>query len=437
MLTRSNGKAKTALQTRGVAHRCRERYLPPVELSETLAFDPSDPAFLADPYPVLNRLRESTRVFHDTELGRWFVTRHDDVRSCLRDRRLGRNFRHVMAPEEIGVPPLDPRWEAFWDTERWSLLWIEPPDHTRIRKLVAAAFTPRSVEALREPARELARETLEPLAEAGGMELLYDYAQPYSIAVICRLLGVPLDRHRDLLDWSHRMVKMYEFDVPLEAAEAANRAAAEFRDYVHELISERRARPRDDMVTALVKARVEGGRLSDDEIVSTVIVLLNAGHEASVNTLGNGMLAFASHPEQWRRVVSGDVSAQAAGEEMIRFDPPLQLFERWVLTDGFAIGDVPIPRGAKIAMLFGAANRDPRVFERPDEFDVGRENAAQHIGFGGGIHVCIGAPLARIELEASVDTLRRSWPDLRVVENPRRTGAFVIWGLEGLRLGRG
>jgi cytochrome P450 len=408
-----------------------------VELGEILTFDPADPAFLADPYPVLNRLRESARVFYDAERERWFVTRHEDVRSCLRDKRLGRNFRHVMAPEEIGVPPLDPRWQAFWGTERWSLLWLEPPDHTRIRKLVAAAFTPRSVEALREPARELADELLAPLAEDGEMELLYDFAQPYSIAVICRMLGVPLDRHRDLLEWSHRMVKMYEFDVPLEAAIAANDAAAEFTEYVRGLIRDRRAEPRDDMVTALVEACVDGGRLSDDEIVSTVIVLLNAGHEATVNTLGNGTLAFARHPEQWRRVVDGTVAAQAAAEEMIRFDPPLQLFERWVLTDDFAIGDVPIPRGEKIAMLFGAANRDPRVFEQPDDFDVGRENAAQHIGFGGGIHVCIGAPLARIELEASVDALLRLWPDFRLAEEPRRTGAFVIWGLEGLRLARG
>jgi cytochrome P450 len=407
-----------------------------VALSEAVEFDPSDPEFLADPYPILNRLRERAPLFYDAERERWFVTRHEDVRSCLRDKRLGRNFRHVLAPEEIGVPPLDPRWQAFWDSERWSLLWLEPPDHTRLRKLVAAAFTPRSVEALREPAHALARELLEPLAETGEMELLYDYAQPYSIAVICRMLGVPLDRHRDLLDWSHRMVKMYEFEVPLEAARAANEAAAEFQEYVRELIGERRANPRDDMVTALVQARVDGGRLSDDEIVSTVIVLLNAGHEASVNTLGNGMLAFARHLDQWQCVVDGSVPAAAAGEEMIRFDPPLQLFERWVLTEDFAVGGVSIPRGAKVALLFGAANRDPRVFERPDEFDVARENAVQHIGFGGGIHVCIGAPLARIELEASVEALRRSWPDFRLAEEPKRTGAFVIWGLEALRLAR-
>jgi cytochrome P450 len=342
----------------------------------------------------------------------------------------------VMSPAEIGVPELDQRWSAFWATERWSLLWLEPPEHTRMRKLVAAAFTPRSVEALREPARALARELLEPLAESGRMELLYDYAQPYSIAVICRMLGVPLDRHRDLLDWSHRMVKMYEFDVPEENAVAANRAAAEFQEYVRALIAERRTQPREDMVSALVEARVDGERLTDDEIVSTVIVLLNAGHEASVNTLGNGMLAFARHPEQWARVVQGEVAPSAAGEEMIRYDPPLQLFERWVLTDDFAIGDQPIPRGDKVALLFGSANRDQRVFDRPDVFDAGRENALQHIGFGGGIHVCIGAPLARVELEASVDALRRYWPDFRLGSEPRRTGAFVIWGLQGLELAR-
>src|SRR3954463_16731528 len=229
-------------------------------LSPSLALDPSDPAFLDDPYPALARLREAARVFYDERRERWFVTRHEDVRACLRDKRLGRNFRHMMSEKEIGATPLDPRWRSFWATERWSLLWLEPPDHTRLRKLVAAAFTPRSVEALREPAHALAQELLEPLAEAGEMELLYDYAQPYSIAVICRMLGVPLDRHRDLLDWSHRMVKMYEFEVPDEVAAAANGAAGEFQDYVRALIAERRAQPRADMVTALVEARVDNER---------------------------------------------------------------------------------------------------------------------------------------------------------------------------------
>ena len=190
---------------------------------------------MADPYPRLAELRESAPVHRDERLDRYLVTRHADVRACLRDRRFGRNFRHVGGEEEFKASPLDPRWQAFWDVERWSLLFLEPPEHTRIRKLVAAAFTPRAVEAMREPAEHLARELLDACLERGRFDLLYDFAQPYSITLVCRLLGVPTDRHRDLLDWSHRHVKMYEFDTTEEQAESATRAAAEFRDYVLEL----------------------------------------------------------------------------------------------------------------------------------------------------------------------------------------------------------
>jgi cytochrome P450 len=397
-------------------------------------FDPADRAFLNDPYPALEALRESGAVIFDERLQRWLVTRHADVRACLRDRRLGRNFRHVGSEEEFVATPLDPRWNAFWDVERWSLLWIEPPEHTRIRKLVAAAFTPRSVEALRAPARALADELLAPLVARGHMELLADFAQPYSIRLICQLLGVPADRARDLLGWSHRMVKMYELRVSDDDATAANTASAEFREFVVELLESRRRTPADDLLTRLVTARVDGERLSDAEIVSTIVVLLNAGHEATVNTLGNGLLALMRHPAEWARVRDGLVSPAAAVEEMLRWDPPLQLFERWVLTDGVEIAGVPIPRGAKIAMLFGAANRDPRVFDDPDRFDVGRANASDHIGFDGGIHSCIGAPLARIELEASLGAIVARAPRLTLTEAPRRTGSFVIWGLTALQL---
>ena len=393
-------------------------------------FDPGEPLFLADPYPTLAALREETPVFYEEGLRRWFVTRHADVRACLRDRRLGRNFRHVGSEEEFAAEPLDPRYQPFWDTERWSLLWVEPPEHTRVRRLVAAAFTPRSVEGLRGQAEKLAHELL----PDGRFDLLRDFAQPYSIAVICRLLGVPTDRGRDLLDWSHAMVKMYELDTTEEQADAATLAAAEFRDYVLGLIEQRRREPRDDMVTRLVEARVGGKRLSDAEIVSTIIVLLNAGHEATVNTLGNGVLALLRHPGQWARLVAGEVQPAAAVEELIRWDPPLQLFERWVLEDGVEIAGEPVPRGQKVALLFGSANRDPRVFDEPDAFDVGRENAAEHIGFGGGIHVCIGAPLARIELEAALRALVERAPGLALAAQPRRNRAFVIWGLEGLEV---
>ena len=399
-----------------------------------LSFDPTDPGFLADPYPTLAALREESPIFYEESLERWFVTRHADVRACLRDRRLGRNFRHVGGDDEFGATPLDPRWQGFWDTERWSLLWLEPPDHTRIRRLVAAAFTPRSVERLRAPAAQLARELFEPPAERGRMELLRDYAQPYSIGVICRMLGVPTDRGSDLLDWSHAMVKMYEFDTTDAQASAATEAAAEFRGYVRDLIERRQREPRDDMVTALVEARVDGGRLTQAEIVSTIIVLLNAGHEATVNTLGNGIRALLRHPEEWDRLVAGDVTPALAVEELIRWDPPLQLFERWVLEDWVEIAGRPVPKGQKLALLFGSANRDPRVFPDPDRFDIERGNAAEHIGFGGGIHVCIGAPLARIELEASLRTLVEHAPRLALAAEPRRNPAFVIWGLEAVHL---
>jgi cytochrome P450 len=400
-------------------------------------FDPTAPEFLADPYPELAELREATPVFHHDALDRWFVTRHADVRACLRDRRLGRNYRHIGTDDEFHTKPLDPRWQAFWDVERWSLLWLEPPDHTRIRKLVASAFTPRSVEAMREPANRLAHTLLDPLVEQGRMDLLYDFAQPYSIGLICQWLGVPADNQRALLDWSHAMVKMYELDTPTEQAVAANAAASAFRDYTLELIAERRRSPRDDLVSGLVQARVDGGYLSDDEIVSTVIVLLNAGHEATVNTLGNGLRALMHHRDQWAGLVGGSVPATAAIEELLRFDPPLQLFERWVLEYGVEIAGVPIPRGERVTMLFGSANRDPRLFDSPDEFDVGRANAAEHIGFGGGIHVCIGAPLARIELEMALSALVERCPCLELAAEPRRVSAFVIWGLESLELSVG
>jgi len=399
-----------------------------------LGFDPGDPQFIADPYPTLGALREATPIAYDGNLRRWFVTRHADVRACLRDRRLGRNFRHVGSEQEFHAEPLDPRWPDFWASERWSLLWLEPPEHTRIRKLVAAAFTPRAVESMREPAGRLARSLLDNLGDT--FDLLYDYAQPYSITLICELLGVPTDRHRDLLDWSHAIVKMYEFETTEEQAVAANEAARDFRAYVLGLIEERRGEPRDDMVSGLVGARVDGERLSDDQIVSTVIVLLNAGHEATVNTVGNGFRALAAQPDEWRRLVSREVDPAQAIEELIRWDPPLQLFERWVLEDGVEVADTPVPRGEKLALLFGSANRDPRVFPDPDRLDLARENAAEHIGFGGGIHVCIGAPLARIELAASFEALAELCPSLHLVDQPERVPAFVIRGFESVRVAR-
>jgi cytochrome P450 len=400
--------------------------MPPAAL-----LDLEDPAFIQDPYPTLAAMRESAPVIHDEAARMWFVTRHEDVRTCLRDRRLGRVYDHVTTAAEVGAPERDPRWEAFWKVEKHSLLELEPPDHTRMRRLVSKAFTVRAVEELRGPAAGLARSLLAELAGEPEIDLLHDFSQLYSIGIITELLGMPVSEHRRLLDWSHRMVKMYELDTTEEQAEAAARAATEFDFYVRDIIEYHRREPRGGLIGELVHAEADGERLSDEEIVSTVILLLNAGHEAAVNTMGNGITGFMHNRDEWHRVVDGWVAPIIAVEEMIRWDAPLQLFERWVLADDVEVAGTKIPFGDKIGMLFGSANRDPRAFEDPDAFRAAR-HAVHHIGFGGGTHHCLGAPLARLELDVALTTLAAHCPGVELVAEPVRQNAFTIHGYESV-----
>jgi len=398
--------------------------------------DLADPDFIQDPYPALNEMRESAPVIYDEPSGLWMITRHADVRACLRDRRLGRVYNHVATPEKVGAAPHDPRWGPFWKVEKHSLLELEPPDHTRLRRLVSRAFTVRSVEAMRRPAGRFAQEILDGLKNREHVDLIADFAQPFSVRIITSLLGVPFEDHQLLLEWSHRMVKMYELNTSDEQAQAAADAAAEFDAYVRDLIAFHREEPRGGMVGDLVHAEVDGERLTDEEIVSTVIVLLNAGHEATVNTVGNGMTAFLNHREQWHRVTDGWVAAAVAVEEMVRWDAPLQLFERWVLADDVEIAGTKLAFGDKIGMLFGSANRDPRAFDDPDAF-IAERHAAHHIGFGGGTHHCLGAPLARLELDVGLDALAREAPEMQLLAQPVRHNAFTIHGYKSVvvRLG--
>ncbi len=388
---------------------------------EELGFDPSSPTFLADPYPVYARLRDAGPVLWHEPRRVHLLTRFEHVHAALRDRRLARGYQP------------DPRWPRWAESERWSLLNLEPPDHTRLRRLVSAVFTPRSVAALRPVIEEYSDRTLSAAMDLGDFELIADYAQPFSVAVICILLGVPVSDGPRLLDWSHAIVKMYEISTDDAHRALAERAAGEFIDYVSALIADRRARPRDDLITKLIGIADQGDRLTQDEIVCTVIVLLNAGHEATVNTLGNGMRALLRHPDQWARLVDGAVEPGVAVEEMIRWDGPLQLFERWVWEDGVQIAGRPVGRGERIAMLFGSANRDPDRFPDPDRFDIGRGDTG-HIGFGGGTHFCIGAPLARLEIAVSLDRLRRDCPRIELVAEPEYEPFFVIRGLQELRV---
>ncbi len=406
-----------------------------MSLDELIArFDPSDPAFIADPYPVLNDIREATPGFRNPLTGQWTITRFADVQETLRDRRLGRNYTHRYTHAQFGQPEPDPRWANFAQHESWSLLCLEPPDHTRIRRLVAKVFTPRAVASLRPQIEGFSVELLDQCRERDEFELLRDYAMPYSVAVICSMLGVPRSDTQLLLDWSHAIVKMYELSTTDAVRAAADTAAAEYIAYTRDLTARKRREPDGLLVSELVRVEDEGDVLTEDEIVSTTMVLLEAGHEATVNTLGNGLRALLLHPDEWRRLVAGEVTAKSAVEEMLRWDAPLQLFERWVLEEGVQIAGQPLAVGEEVAMLFGSAERDPRRFDDPDRFDVGRGDAA-HIGFGGGIHFCVGAPLARQELEVSLGGLVERFPALSLVEAPAYQPNFVIRGLTGLRLG--
>ena len=397
------------------------------------AFDPADPAFIADPYPVLGALREATPLVYSPATDQWLVTRYDDVHGALRDRRLGRIFTHRYTPAEFGRPEPDPRWSDFREHDRWSLLELEPPDHPRIRSLIAKVFTPKAVADLRPVMEALSAELLGGFGPGDHFDLITEYAQPYSVAVICSMLGVPRADARQLLDWSHAIVKMYEIHASDEQKTEANTAAREFMDYARAVIADKRAHPDDLLVSRLATVEDAGHRLTDHEIACTTIVLLNAGHEATVNTLANGTRGLLRNRGEWERLVRREVEPRAGVEELIRWDAPLHLFERWVLDDDVTVAGTPLPRGSRIAMLFGSANRDPRRFADPDRFDVGRGDTA-HVGFGGGIHFCVGAPLARLELEVSLTELRDRFPAMELAAEPTYHPTFVIRGLTALEL---
>lgn len=398
-------------------------------------FDPADPEFIKDPYPTLNALREQAPLHHDDRWNLWMVTRFEHVRAVQLDRRLGRVKQGHALPSDlrpIRKLRLD-GWEPYFEVECHSLLMMEPPEHTRIRSLVNRAFTPRRVRQLRAPITSIADTLLEPLSGSESFDLLAEYAQPYSVRVIATLLGAPVEDSDLLLDWSHAIVKMYELHTTRRQAQAAIDASREFAEWAKRLIAERRAVPQDDLITALCFAETAQGRLADPEIISTIILIINAGHEATVNTLGNGIVAAMRDGDGWRQLVRGEVTPAIAIEEMMRFDPPLQLFERYALAEGIEIAGTPIPPGHKVALLFGSANRDPRRFEAPDEFRIDRGDS-DHITFGAGVHYCLGAPLARLELEVALGRLAATFPHLALASEPQREDGFVIRGYQTVDL---
>ncbi|KUM79450.1 cytochrome P450 [Streptomyces sp. ISL-22] len=397
-----------------------------------LAFDPWDPAFLADPYPAYAELRARGRVHYFEPTDQWLVPHHADVSALLRDRRLGRTYQHRFTHEEFGRTAPPPEHEPFHVLNDHGMLDLEPPDHTRIRRLVSKAFTPRTVERLKPYVRGLAGDLVSALVEKGGGDLLTDVAEPLPVAVIAEMLGIPESDRAQLRPWSADICGMYELNPSQETAAKAVRASVEFSEYLLELIAARREEPGDDLISGLIAAYDEGDRLTEQEMISTAVLLLNAGHEATVNATVNGWWALFRNPDQLAALRADHSLVPSAIEELMRYDTPLQLFERWVL-DEIEIDGTTIPRGAEIAMLFGSANHDPEVFTDPDRLDLTREENP-HISFSAGIHYCIGAPLARIELAASMTALLEQAPTLRLAVEPERKPNFVIRGLEGLRV---
>ncbi|WP_432135054.1 MULTISPECIES: cytochrome P450 [unclassified Streptomyces] len=396
------------------------------------AFDPWDPAFLADPCPAYAELRARGRVIHYEPTDQWLVPHHADVSALLRDRRLGRTYRHRFTHEEFGRTAPPPAHEPFHTLNDHGMLDLEPPDHTRIRRLVSKAFTPRTVERLKPYVERLAGELVDRLVTAGGGDLLTDVAEPLPVAVIAEMLGVPEADRPLLRPWSADICGMYELNPSPETADRAVRASVEFTAYLRELIAARRTEPGDDLISGLIAAHDDEDRLTEQEMISTAVLLLNAGHEATVNATVNGWYALFRNPGQLAALRADHSLIPTAVEELMRYDTPLQLFERWVLDD-IEIDGTVVPRGAEVALLFGSANHDPAVFREPGRLDLAREDNP-HISFSAGIHYCLGAPLARMELTASMNALLRKAPTLSLVTEPDRKPNFVIRGLEGLRV---
>lgn len=394
--------------------------------SRSLSLDPRDPVFFNDPYPIYRRLRESVPVFKWEEYGYWCFARHDDVAALLRDRRFGRQILHVMTREELGWPEIPRRLKPFHDFEQHSLLEIEPPVHTRLRGLVNRAFLSRTVERLKPRIAALAHGLIDQFANRREVELLEHFATPIPITVIAELLGVPVAAGPQLLAWSHDMVAMYQARRDAEVERKAVVATLEFSAFMRSHVQERRASPGDDLLSQLIAAEAEGKSLSEEELITTAILLLNAGHEASVHAIGNGVKALIEDGQAGPGFGEGHV------EELLRFDAPLHLFTRYALEDVDYNG-LRLKKGETVGLLLGAANRDPARFSAPDRFDPGR-SPNPHVSFGAGIHFCVGAPLARLELNVALPILLERLPGLKIARPPRYRDAYHFHGLDRLDL---
>ncbi|MFO1143616.1 MAG: cytochrome P450 [Amaricoccus sp.] len=391
----------------------------------TLTRSPRDPAFVRDPYPFYDEARAVGPLFLWRDYGFPCAAGYAEVSALLRDRRFGRELPQDLRPARPA------HLADFYAIDDRSMLDREPPAHTRLRGLVLRAFTSRRVALLGPEIAALAR-TLANALDPHGCDLISGFAEPLPVIVIARLLGAPEAMAGRFLAWSHAMVAIYQARRDRAVEDAANAAAREFTDYLRGLVDQRRHRPGDDLITALIAAEAEGDRLDTAELIATCVLLLNAGHEATVHAIGNGVAAILAAGLDPSALFATPTVTAATIEEILRFDPPLHLFTRYALEDGEAFG-YRFRRGDTIGCLLAAANRDPARFEAPHRFDPARA-PVPHLSFGAGIHFCVGAPLARAELEIALPILFERMPGLAFAAPPAFADRYHFRGLNELRV---
>lgn len=395
-----------------------------------VSLDPADPKFYQDPYAAFESIRAQTPVFFWEELGLWCLTSYEEVNAVLRDRRFGREILHVSTREELGWAEPPEHVRRFHEVDNLSMLSREPPVHTRLRGLVNRAFVSRRIERLRPRIAALANELIDGFEGAREADLIRAFATPIPVIIIAELLGVAVTETERLLDRSHRMVAMYTPRRDRAIEDAAVAATEEFVAFLGAYVRERRAEPRDDLISHLIAAESAGDRLSEEELIAGVIQLLNAGHEATVHAIGNAVKAILESGESPAALFSSDESTARAVEESLRFDPPLHFFDRYAL-EPLEFAGIRFRKGEKIGLLLAAANRDPGRWTEAHRFRPGREVLA-NVAFGAGIHFCIGAPLARAELQIALPTLFRRLPALHAAAPPRYRNSWHFHGLEAL-----
>ncbi len=392
---------------------------------------PRDPEFVQNPYPAYQRMRDLGRAVFWEEYGFWCFPHFHEVHALLRDRRFGREVLHVAARKELGWTPEPEHLAPFSAFEAATMLEREPPVHTRLRGLVNRAFTARATDRVEPYVRALANRMIDEFT-GDETDLLKTFCTPIPVYTIAHLLGMPAERTDDMLGWSHAMVAMYQFGRDRATEEAAVAATLEFSAFVEDYIATRRRNPGDDLLSHLIAAEEDGDRLSTQELVATCILLMNAGHEATVHAMGNAIKTLLE-----TGVAAGDAFECAARakrtvDELLRFDPPLHMFTRFALQD-VRVGDVSLNKGDRVGLLLGAANRDPARYDAPDRFAIDRE-ALTHTSFGGGIHFCVGAPLARLELAVALSALFERLPGLALSGTPRYADTYHFHGLEALQV---